>query len=89
MISAMAYRYFPLCFAILVVFVSCTAEKPVEQKKHAPVVIQKPKLPVLSPEQRRELQFPAGLIENIEDAAGAKAEPFFSTVVMQSANLKG
>ena len=44
---------------------------------------------MLSPEQRTELQFQAGLIENIENAAGAKAEPFFSTVVMQSENLKG
>jgi hypothetical protein len=85
----MAYRYLSPCFAILVVFVSCTAEKPVEQEKPALVVIQKPNPPVLSPEQRTELQFQASLIENIENAAGAKAEPFFSTVVMQSENLKG
>jgi hypothetical protein len=87
--SAMACRYILLCLALLLAVISCTGEKPVEQKKPSPVVIQKPKPPVLSPEQRKELQFPVDLLESIERAAGVEAEPFFVTVVMQSENLKG
>jgi hypothetical protein len=69
--------------------VACTVEKPVEQKKPAPIAIVKPKLQRLTPEQRAELKFPPDLIEKLEAAAGAKAEPFFTTVVLQSENLKG
>jgi hypothetical protein len=43
----------------------------------------------MTPEQRAELKFPAELIEKLEAATGAKAEPFFTTVVLQSENLKG
>jgi Domain of unknown function (DUF4253) len=84
----MAYRYlWSLC--IILALLSCTAEKPTAQKKPAPVVLVKPKIPVLSPGQRKELGFSSGLIEQIEYAADAVAEPYFATVVMQTENLKG
>ena len=74
---------------MLLACVACTVEKPVEQKKPAPIVIVKAKPQWLTPEQRAELKFPLELIEKVETAAGAKAEPFFTTVVLQSENLKG
>lgn len=85
----MPVRYIMLMIA-LIFSGACKAEKPVEQKKpeHAAVVL-KPKLPLLSREQRQELNFPDDLISKIELAAGAEAEPFYSTVVMRSENLKG
>jgi hypothetical protein len=84
----MGCRCLFLGFALVLIIFSCTAEKPVE-KKPVPVVLVKPKPPVLSQEQRKELGFPSGLIEQVELSAGAKAEPFFATVVMQTENLKG
>ena len=88
MISAMAYRYlWPLFF--ILACLSCTVEKPVVQKKPAPVVLVKPKIPILSQEQREALGFPTGLIEQIEHAADALAEPYFAIVAMQTENLKG
>lgn len=89
LIFATTGRYLFLCFTLSIALLSCKVEKPVEQKKPAPVVIQKPKPPLLSPEQRQELRCPSDIIEKVEHASGAQAEPFFSTVVMQSENLKG
>jgi hypothetical protein len=68
---------------------ACKEEIPVEQKKPEPIVIIKPKPPVLSAEQRAELRFPDDVISQIELAAGAEAEPFFVTVVVPSENMKG
>jgi hypothetical protein len=76
-------------FAALVLMNGCKAEQPVEQKKSSPTVIVRPKHPVLTPEQRKELGFPAALISKVELAAGAEAEPFFVTVFNRSQNLKG
>jgi len=86
---AMPARYIMLMIA-LSLSGACKAEKPVEQKKveHATVVL-KPKLPLLSTEQRQELNFPDDLISSVELAAGAEAEPFYRTVLMRSENLKG
>lgn len=85
----MAGRYLFLGLAVILGLISCKAEKPQAPKKPAPVVIVKPKPPVLSQEQRAELGFPPEIISQIELAAGAEAEPFFVTVVMPSENLKG
>jgi hypothetical protein len=86
--SAMECRYLILVFSLFFAFVSCKAEKPMEQKNPATVVIVRPR-PLLNQEQRKELGFPVELIAQVQLAAGAKAEPFFSTVVMQTENLKG
>lgn len=85
----MAYRYLLLCFTFIFVLVSCRAEQPVEKKKPEPAVIVKPRPAMLSREQREELGFPSDLITEVELGAGAKAEPFFATVVMKTENLKG
>jgi len=68
---------------------SCRSEKTVEIKKPPPTVIAKPKLALLTAEQRSELAFPEELIAKIELDAGAEAEPFFVTVLMHTENLKG
>jgi hypothetical protein len=85
---AMQVRYIILVIA-LIVFSACKTEKPVEQKKPEHTVVVKPKLPLLSKEQREDLDFPDDLISKVELAAGAEAEPFYVTVVMRSENLKG
>jgi hypothetical protein len=85
----MSIRYLLPALAIMVLFSACKAEKPVEQKKPAPPVVVRPKHPVLSAEERKQLGFPAELIAKVELAAGAEAEPFFVTVFMQTENLKG
>lgn len=82
-------RKFIALLALLLFVVACKAEQPAEQKKSAPLVIVKPKKKVLTPEQRRALAFPEDLIAKIELAAGAEAEPFFMTVMMQTENLRG
>jgi hypothetical protein len=68
---------------------ACKAEKPVEQKKPAPVAVVKPKHPVLSDEQRTALGFPTDIIAAAELSAGSEAEPFFATVLFRTENLKG
>ena len=70
-------------------FSACTAEKPVEQKKPAPVAVVKQKNAVMTDEQRSELGFAPDVIAQMELAAGADAEPFFGTVLMKTENLKG
>jgi hypothetical protein len=88
--SVMAGNYIFLCGIIALALVGCKAqEKPIEQKKPAPITVVKPKIPVLSQEQRTELGFLPNMIEQLESATGAKAEPFFATVILQSENLKG
>lgn len=70
----------------------CKQETPVEKKsppKLEPALIIKSKHAVLSPEQRAELAFPDDIIANVELSAGSTAEPFFTTVLVPSENLKG
>jgi hypothetical protein len=85
----MAGRYLFLGLAVILGLISCKAEKPQAPKKPTPVVIVKPKPPVLGQDQRAELGFPPEILSQIELAAGAEAEPFFITVVIPSENLKG
>jgi len=85
----MAGRSLLLSLAVILVLISCKAEKPQAPKKPAPVVIVKPKPPLLGQDQRAELGFPPEILSQIELAAGAEAEPFFMTVVIPSENLKG
>jgi hypothetical protein len=85
----MACKSLFLALAVLTAFTSCTAERPVENKKTGPASIVKPKHLLLSQEERRELGFPPQTIARVELAAGAEAEPFFRTVVLRTENLKG
>lgn len=85
----MTCRYLLIFIVLGSIVFACKTEKPVEHRKPEPVIIVKPKTPVLSPEQRRELAFPVDLLSQIELAAGAEAEPFLVTVVVPSENLKG
>jgi hypothetical protein len=78
-----------LCLAVVLGLISCKVEKPQAPKKPTPVVIVKPKPPVLNQDQREELGFPPEILSQIELAAGAEAEPFFITVIIPSENLKG
>jgi hypothetical protein len=89
--SAMVIRgsLFITMLSLVVLAFACKAEKPIEQKKPTPLVIVKQKQTVLTPEQKKELGFPAEMISKLELAAGAEAEPFFMTVVMQTENLRG
>ena len=86
----MEARYFFLIIILIINSVlACKAEKPVERKKPEPLVIVKPRHPLLTKDQRSELGFPSDLIAQVELAAGSEAEPFFVVVVMQSENLRG
>ena len=85
----MAHRYLVIITLLSLVFVACKAEKPVEQKKPAPLVIVKPKPRLLSQEQREELDFGDDVISLLELAAGSEAEPFVATMVLPSENMKG
>jgi hypothetical protein len=67
----------------------CKEEKPPEPKKVQPPVVFSQKHPVLTTDQRAELNFPADVLSEVELAAGAEAEPFFETVVVPAENLKG
>lgn len=88
--SAMESRYALVCFTVLLIVASCKTEKPVEEpKKPQPTVIIKPRPTVMTAEQKAELGFPEDLISKIELSAGAEAEPFFKTLLVQSDNLKG
>lgn len=85
----MAGRHSLLALLLISVLFACNAEKPVASRKPAPVVLIKHKRPVLTPEQRTELGFPADVISQVELASGAEAEPFFVIDIMPSANMKG
>jgi hypothetical protein len=88
--SATGTRYALVFIALLLLApAACKTEKPVEPKKPQPTVIIKPKPPLLTAEQRAELHFPEDLIAKVELSAGAEAEPFFTTVLVPSENLKG
>ena len=86
---ATAGRLFLFVAILIVSFSACKTEKPVEQKKPAPVVVVKPKHALLTEEDRRTLGFPPDIISQVELAAGAEAEPFFVTLVFKTENLKG
>lgn len=73
---------------ILLSFLSCSREKPVETKP-APLVVVKPKPQLLTPEERLSLKISPEIIDMVETAVGGKSEPFFATVVIQTENLKG
>jgi hypothetical protein len=85
----MAGKSLLLGLAVILGLISCKAEKPQVPKKPPPVVVLKPKPPVLGQDQRKELGFPPEILSQIELAAGAEAEPFFTTVVIPTENLKG
>ena len=85
----MAGRYSLLVLVLVSVLFACKAEKPVKHKKPESVVIIKPTRAVLTKEQREKLGFHADVINQVELAAGAEAEPFFVTDVVPSANMKG
>jgi hypothetical protein len=77
--------------AILLALLSCSPETDraaVQPPKTAPIIVRtKPR--VISQEEQNRLGFPADIIEQVEAAAEARAEPFFEDVLMRSANLKG
>jgi len=87
----MGDSYTLLIGVLMVSLVSCSPQetKTAQGKKTAPLVILKPKLKVMTAEQRAELNFPPDLIAQIETAGGAPAEPFFEEVMIRSSNLKG
>jgi Domain of unknown function (DUF4253) len=85
----MTGRYPLLFIVLLIATVACKGEKPAEPKRPEPTVIIKPRHPVLTREQRKDLGFPDDLLAQIELAAGAEAEPFFATVTAHSENMKG
>ncbi len=80
-----------IVFALLSLLAfGCKEEKPPEPKKvQSPPVVFTQKHPVLTSEQRAELNFPADILSQVELAAGAEAEPFFETVMVPAENLKG
>lgn len=77
--------------AIVIAFLSaCSSERQAEPKKPRPAaVLVKTQRPVLTPDQRRELGFPADIIAKVERAAGSDAEPYFVSVVVRTENLRG
>ena len=89
MISGMVIRYGIVLTVLSLLAFGCKEEKPPELKKVQPPVVFNQKHPVLTSEQRAELNFPADILSQVELAAGAEAEPFFETVVVPAENLKG
>ncbi len=89
--SATGCRYTVLVFFFLVFISACSSpEKPAAPApKPEPLVLVKPKRPVMTAEQRRELGFPPDVISKVETDAGSEAEPFFVSVVVHGENLKG
>lgn len=88
----MDYRYHVLGALFIFILAGCPAEKHAEsdqQSPDQPVVMLKPKPQALSDVQRLELGFPAEIISLVEAAAGAKAEPYYETILAPSENLKG
>jgi hypothetical protein len=85
----MAGRYTLLVLVLVSVLLACKVEKPVQPKKAASLILIKPKRAVLTTAQRTELGFSSEVINQVELAAGAEAEPFFVTDVVPSANMKG
>lgn len=88
----MGTRYYLAGAMAFLLLVSCSKEEPkkrAEPPKPAPLVVVRPKIETMTPEQRRELGFPKRIIADIEAAAGAEAEPFFETVEASSENLRG
>ncbi len=85
----MEFRHSIYIIILVSLVLGCKAEKPVVQKKPEPTVFVKPKVRLLTAEQRKELRFPPELISQIELAAGAEAEPFLATVFIPSENMKG
>ena len=84
----MAGRYVLFSTLVLVIIISCSSEQP-ERNKSGPVVLFKSKPQPLSDAERSRLDFPPELIQQVEETAGTKAEPFFETVLKPSQNLKG
>ncbi len=80
-----------LLIGLLILIVpACKSPKPPEEpKRPLPTMIVKPKHPVLTADQRRELGFDEDVIDKVQLSAGAEAEPFFTTVFVPSENLKG
>ncbi len=78
-------------FFFAVVVPACSTDKPAAppKKTEQQVVLVKPKRPVMTEDQRKELGFPSDVIAKVELAAGAEAEPFFVVVEVPSKNLKG
>ena len=89
--SAMADRglIVPVLVTAVICICGCEGTKTETPKQPAAAVILKPKPKLLSPEQRTELGFPPEIISQVEQAAGAPAEPFYEDVLIRSANLKG
>jgi hypothetical protein len=85
----MAIRYGILLAVLFLLVPACKDEKPLEPKKAQPPVVFNQKYPLLTNEQRAELNFPADVLAEVEIAAGAEAEPFFETVAVKAENLKG
>jgi len=86
----MVIRYGIFLAVLSLLAFACKKEKPPEPKKvQPPVVVFNQKHPVLTSEQRAELDLPADILSQVELAAGAEAEPFFETVVVKAENLKG
>jgi hypothetical protein len=85
----LAFLFFILPFVTH--FAGCQKEAPVEKKlpKREPATIIKFKRTLLSQEQRAELAFSDDVIAKVELSAGAPAEPFFTTILVHSENLKG
>lgn len=86
----MAGKWIVLFYSILLL-TGCPSEKPTESGRTAaePVVVIHPRPQALTDVQRVELGFPPELISLVERLAGAKAEPFYETVLAPSENLKG
>jgi hypothetical protein len=86
----MVIRYSIFLAVLSMLAFGCKDEKLPEPKKvQPPPLVFNLKRPVLTNEQRAELNFPADILSAVELAAGAEAEPFFDTVVVPAENLKG
>ncbi len=77
---------------VLLLLSACAKQEPpppVKQQAKDQLVVVRQKLEVMTDEQRRQLGFPPRILAEMEEETGSPVEPFFETVEVSSANLRG
>lgn len=78
--------------AAVLLLLSCAPQEPrppAKQQAKETLMIVRQQQEVMTDEQRKQLGFPARIIAEIEEGSGSPAEPFFETIEVASANLRG
>lgn len=88
----MGINAWAMVVAVLLLLSACAKQEPhppVKPQAEDPLVLVRQKQEVMTDEQRRQLGFPASLLAEMEEETGSPVEPFFETIEVSSANLRG